>query len=67
VAFGVEDYDKSMEFFRAKGKNIFQGGTWSGLTYTYLDSRKDLGTIAEIYKLVPDFKWPEPVEVYPPK
>jgi hypothetical protein len=37
------------------------------LTYTYLDSREDLGTIAEIYKLVPDFKWPEPVAVYPPK
>ena len=67
IAFGVEDYDKTMKFFTAKGKNVFQGGTWEGLTYTYLDSREDLGVIAEIYKIVPEFKWPEPVGVYPPK
>lgn len=67
VAFGVEDYDKTVEFFRAKGKSILQGGTWGGMTYTYLDSTEDLGIIAEIYKLEPDFKWPEPAEVYPSK
>jgi len=67
VAFGVEDYDKTMDFYRERGHNILQGGTWEGLTYTYLDSRKDLGVIAEIYKLVPDFKWPEPESVYPAK
>jgi hypothetical protein len=67
VAFGVEDYDKTMDFYRDRGHNILQGGTWEGLTYTYLDSRKDLGVIAEIYKLVPDFKWPKPESVYPAK
>jgi methylmalonyl-CoA/ethylmalonyl-CoA epimerase len=67
VAFGVEDYDKTMQFYRDKGHHILQGGTWEGLIYTYLDSRKDLGIIAEIYKLVPDFKWPEPESIYPEK
>lgn len=67
IAFGCQDYDKTMEFFRAMGKDVFQGGTWSGMTYTYLDSRKDLGVIAEIYKLAPDFQWPKPQAVYPPE
>ena len=65
VAFGVDDYDQTMEFYRDRGHKILQGGTWEGLTYTYLDSRKDLGVIAEIYKLVPEFKWPEPAARYP--
>jgi catechol 2,3-dioxygenase-like lactoylglutathione lyase family enzyme len=67
VAFGVEDYDKTMQFYRDKGQQILQGGTWEGLTYTYLDSRNDLGIIAEIYKLAPDFKWPAPESIYPEK
>lgn len=65
VAFDTENYDEAVEFYRKKGKPVFQGGTWEGMTYTYLDSLKDLGIIAEIYKLDPDFKWPEPVSVYP--
>ena len=67
VAFGTENYEKTVEFYREKGRPVLQGGTWEGLTYTYLDSRKDLGVIAEIYKLVPDFKWPKPESVYPEK
>jgi len=67
VAFGTDDYKKTVQFFNDKGRDILQGGTWEGLTYTYLDSCKDLATIAEIYDLVPDFKWPKPQAVYPEK
>ncbi len=65
VAFDTENYEKTVQFYQDRGLPILQGGTWEGMTYTYLDSRKDLGVIAEIYKLTPDFKWPEPVAVYP--
>ena len=65
VAFGTDNYEKTVQFYRDKGRPVLQGGTWEGLTYTYLDSRKDLGVIAEIYDLVPDFQWPEPLAVYP--
>ncbi|MEA5114075.1 MAG: VOC family protein [Geobacteraceae bacterium] len=67
VAFGTDNYEKTVQFYKDKGRPVLQGGTWKGLTYTYLDSREDLGVIAEIYNLVPDFKWPEPEGVYPEK
>lgn len=65
-AFGTDNYQKTVEFYKDKGLPILQGGEWDGLTYTYLDSQKDLNLIAEIYDLVPDFSWPEPQAVYPP-
>ncbi|MDA8212201.1 MAG: VOC family protein [Clostridia bacterium] len=67
VAFGVENYNKAMEFFGGKGHGILQGGTWHGFTYTYLTTQQDLGLIAEIYDPPPDFQWPEPDAVYPKK
>ena len=65
VAFGVDNYEKAMGFFRGKGHSILQGGTWHGFTYTYLTTQQDLGVIAEIYNPPPDFQWPEPDAVYP--
>lgn len=65
VAFGTEDYQRTVQFYKDKGLPVLQGGEWAGLTYTYLDSEKDLNLIAEIYDLVPEFSWPEPQEVYP--
>ncbi|MGD0487733.1 MAG: VOC family protein [Syntrophorhabdales bacterium] len=67
VAFGVEDYGRVLESYDKKGEPVLQGGSWNGLTYTYLDLRKDLGLIAEIYDIAPDFQLPEPVAVYPEK
>lgn len=65
VAFGTDDYRKTLQFYKDKDLPVLQGGEWAGLTYTYLDSQKDLHLIAEIYDLVPDFSWPEPRAVYP--
>lgn len=67
VAFDCDDYKDTVKFYEDRGLPVFQGGTWEGMTYTYLDSEKDLGLIAEIYDLAPDFDWPEPVAVYPPR
>ena len=43
VAFGVNDYGKVIGWYEKKGEPILQGGRWNGLTYTYLDLRKDWG------------------------
>jgi hypothetical protein len=67
LAFDVGDYDETMKFFFSRGHKILQGGTWNGETYTYLDTRKDLGIITEIYKRTSDFKVPEPADTYPKK
>ena len=67
VAFGVDDYEEAMKFFRSIEHNILQGGTWFGLTYTYLTTEDDLKFIAEIYDMPSDFKWPKPDAVYPPE
>ncbi|MDA8212282.1 MAG: VOC family protein [Clostridia bacterium] len=67
VAFGTENYDQAMAFFRGKGHSILQGGIWNGFTATYLSTQQALGLIAEIYNPPPDFEWPEPVAVYPVK
>ena len=66
-AFGTESYQDAVKFYEDKGLPVLQGGEWEGLTYTYLDSQKDLNLIAEIYDLKPDFVWPEPLAVYPPE
>jgi hypothetical protein len=63
MAFEMENYEKTVEFYKEKGRPVLQGGTWEGLTYTYLDSCNDLGLIAEFCKLVFDFIWPEPDSV----
>jgi hypothetical protein len=62
LAFDVENYDDTMEFFFSRGHKILQGGRSNGETYTYLDTRNDLVFITEIYKRPPDFQVPEPAE-----
>ena len=65
VAFGVENYDRAMSQFKEKGIGILQGGTWHGLTYTYLKSEGTFASIAEIYSTPSDFQWPQPDATYP--
>jgi methylmalonyl-CoA/ethylmalonyl-CoA epimerase len=67
VAFAVDNYDEAMAFFKGKGIGVLQGGTWHGLTYTYLESEDTLSIIAEIYSVPEDFEWPTPEATYPPK
>lgn len=66
VAFDVDDYDKTLAAFRDKGIGVLQGGTFSGMTYTYLDTTDTLSTIVEIYSQKPsEFQGPPPEAVFP--
>ena len=65
IAFGTPDYKKTFNALKEKGKKIIQGGNWQGLTYTYMSTQDDLGVIAEIYDIDPNFIWPEPEDKYP--
>lgn len=65
VAFGVDDYDKTINYCKQNGLGIIQGGLWHNLKYTYLDTQNTLSAISEIYQISEDFVWPEPEEVYP--
>jgi methylmalonyl-CoA/ethylmalonyl-CoA epimerase len=65
VAFGVDNYDQAMAYFKDRGIGVCQGGTWHGLTYTYLESEDTFSSIAEIYSIPPGFEWPTPEATYP--
>ncbi len=65
VAFGAENYEDTVALFRGKGIGIVQGGTWHDFIYTYFDTRDDLGTIAEIYRVPAGFEWPPADATYP--
>jgi methylmalonyl-CoA/ethylmalonyl-CoA epimerase len=65
VAFAVENYDEAMAYFKERGIGVLQGGTWHGLTYTYLESEDTMSMIAEIYNMPEKFEWPTPEATYP--
>jgi len=65
VALGVESYEEAMKLAEEKGVGVIQGGTWFGFTYTYLDTRKDLATIVELYNQPEGWEFPEPEDTYP--
>jgi len=61
----VEDPEKAVELFQAKGVGVLQGGRWYDSTYTYFDTQKDLATVIETFTVPPGFERPEPDDVYP--
>ncbi len=66
VAFSTQnDYQETMKFFRDQGHRIVQGGTFAGLTYTYLDTEEDLKVISEIYNWPEEVQLPEPDATIP--
>jgi methylmalonyl-CoA/ethylmalonyl-CoA epimerase len=67
VAFEVEDYDHAVAALKKHGIGIITSGIAKGLgSYAYMDTGKDLGTIAEINKKPAKFEWPMPDSTYPP-
>jgi methylmalonyl-CoA/ethylmalonyl-CoA epimerase len=65
VALAVDNYDEAMAFFQSKGIGVLQGGTWHGLTYTYLESESTLSFSAEIYDRPGDWESPTSEATYP--
>lgn len=51
VAFHVDDFDRTVEFFRENGVGVLQSGEAPGLGFAYLDTTEKLSFIAEIYNL----------------
>ncbi len=68
LLFDVEDYDKTVSFFKDKGLGIMQGGNNQGLVkFAYFDTRKELGMISEIAGgMAEGGELPPPDEIYPP-
>lgn len=79
IAYDVDNFKKTREFFKERGIKINQEGKWMGKHhFAYLESEKDLKHIVEMYDTQPDFFkykidkngvkkifYPEPEEVYP--
>jgi len=66
VAFGVDDFDRTVASMKEQGIGVLMSGCWRGTDYAYLDTEKALGSIVELFKYSPDFVMPRPDAVYPP-
>jgi methylmalonyl-CoA/ethylmalonyl-CoA epimerase len=67
IAFATENYEETIQDMADRENHEIQGGNFHGLTYTYLDTNKDLGFIAEIYNTPEGFEFPAPLKTYPPQ
>jgi len=65
VDFLVDDYGETLRFFRGKGVGVLMGGNWHGIKFTYFDSQKELGLIAEIVEYPRGLEAPKADDVYP--
>jgi len=64
VLFGVEDYSKTLDFFKGKGMGVLMGANWHGVKFSYIDSQKELGLIAEIFEPFLGFEFSKLDDVY---
>ena len=60
------DYDSAVDAFGKRGIKILTSGIWTGATYAYMDTEKDLNAILEISKMRPaGMARPDPEATYP--
>lgn len=67
VALGTENHDDVVKTMAARGNEVIQSGIFHKIGYTYLNTMKDLGFIAEIYHIPEGFELPAPLRTYPPQ
>lgn len=68
VALDTKSYESAVKFCEQNNLAPLQYGYWGrNFHYDYRDTRDDLKCIVELYGPDPDFEWPDPVAVYPPK
>jgi hypothetical protein len=65
VLLAVDDFNGAVATLGEKGIGILMKGDYKGLTYAYLDTERELGTVVEIYKPL-DWAPPKPEATYPP-
>jgi len=72
VCYATPDPDLAIDHAGKRsgtGTRVLQGGTLEHqgkrFRYTYLDTAADLGVVAEVWHVPPEWELPEPDEVYP--
>ncbi len=52
VAFDVEDYDKTVDNMKTKGKKVLSSGNWQGTQFIHFSTEDDLGFVIEFFKSI---------------
>jgi len=66
IACDVEDFDQTIADLSQKGVKVLQEGvTDAGLGFAYLDTRRIMSCITEIYNIPKDIVYPAPEKIYP--
>lgn len=66
IACDVDDFDRTISVCKEKGIPVLQEGeTNAGLGFAYLDTRKTMACITEIYKIPAGIAYPPPERTYP--
>jgi methylmalonyl-CoA/ethylmalonyl-CoA epimerase len=65
VGVAVPDYHRTLEELTGRGHHVLLGGTYTGVTFAYLSTDRDLGVVTEIFDGAPG-EDQQPDSVYPP-
>jgi methylmalonyl-CoA/ethylmalonyl-CoA epimerase len=65
LGMAVADYDRTLGELGGRGHEVLLGGTYNGVTFSYLSTDRDLGVVTEIFDGAPG-RDQEPDAVYPP-
>ncbi len=65
VGVAVADYASTLAELGERGHEVLLGGTYNGVTFSYLSTDRDLGVVTEIFDGAPG-KDQQPDAVYPP-
>lgn len=66
VAFDTPDFQRAIKHCHEKGAPVIQTGRFAGYGFAYIDTRKQLGMISEVYDPPDNYHCPPPMEQYPP-
>ena len=65
VGVAVADYEGTLAELGGRGHEVLLGGTYNGVTFSYLSTDRDLGVVTEIFDGAPG-RDQQPDAVYPP-
>jgi catechol 2,3-dioxygenase-like lactoylglutathione lyase family enzyme len=65
VGVSVDDYEGTIAELAGRGHEVLLGGTYNGVTFSYLSTDRDLGVVTEIFDGAPG-RDQKPDAVYPP-
>ncbi len=65
VGVAVADYEGTLAELGGRGHEVLLGGTYNGVTFSYLSTDRDLGVVTEIFDGAPG-RDQQPDAIYPP-